>query len=210
MCVCLCVYSSVLYLNHPQSLLDIVSKPLSSGLPLEAQLMFLSNGCLSPLQQGFPLAFWKLGEESEGEREEGWEGERREEGGRGGEEREGGHSYDARCSCCADMIYRQVQYAINIRVPEREGNRKKSPWHTHNPTPRLFFFKIIYLVAKLDIRYLIPLPRCWFGWRRKPKLLLRCGSRRCCDMDQGIILTQSQYDGECVTATGDGNDYAQV
>ena len=29
-------------------------------------------------------------------------------------------------------------------------------------------------------------------------------------MDQGIILTQSQYDGECVAATGDGNDYAQV
>ena len=86
MCVCLCVYSSVLYLNHSQSLLDIVSEPLSSGLPLQAQLMFLSNGCLSPLQQGFPLAFWKLGEESEGERRERGEGGR--EGERGG--REGG------------------------------------------------------------------------------------------------------------------------
>ena len=29
-------------------------------------------------------------------------------------------------------------------------------------------------------------------------------------MEQGIILTQSQYDGECVTTTGNGNDYAPV
>ena len=56
-----------LYLNHPQSLLDIVSQPLSSGLPLQAQLTLLSNGCLSPSQQDLPLAFWKLGEKREGQ-----------------------------------------------------------------------------------------------------------------------------------------------
>lgn len=56
-----------LYLNHLQSLLDIVSQPLSSSLSLQAQLTLLSNGCLSPSQQDLSLVFWKLGEKREGQ-----------------------------------------------------------------------------------------------------------------------------------------------
>ena len=56
-----------LYLNHLQSLLDIVSQPLSSSLSLQAQLTLLSNGCLSPSQQDLSLVFWKLGEKRKGQ-----------------------------------------------------------------------------------------------------------------------------------------------
>lgn len=56
-----------LYLNHLQSLLDIVSQPLSSSLSLQAQLTLLSNGCLLPSQQDLSLVFWKLGEKRKGQ-----------------------------------------------------------------------------------------------------------------------------------------------
>ena len=77
-------------------------------------------------------------------------GERRGKEGRGAE-----YTYDARCSCCTDTI---VCHKYKSTGKGRES-KEIAMAHTQPHTPP-FFFKIIYLVAKLDIRYVILLPRC--------------------------------------------------